>query len=313
MNESIFPCMTLFLCPGPRFKLLPRIRLPKCALPALTQFLSPDHCNLHFHWVNKPENLCDAFWLLPCHHPEEQKFSFLVPSWILKSMPRTWKRKTDRGVPLNVLEKASTDVKVQGKSVRLVAKLYGICHVTLYRFYKPRKKLEDQGSNKRPCVGYSSEKKVFTLEQEKFGSCKCILWTANKGAINFCKTNGIVLQQPTKLLLQWPAKLLLQLPAKLLLQRPAKLLLQQPAKLLLQQPANPLQKKHSLTSPLSQYWSDPYQARNEKTHRNKTVRATAPCWRSDASETLWSLGPRNNHTLYLKTLKINESQTVSNF
>ncbi|MEQ2308626.1 hypothetical protein AMECASPLE_030148 [Ameca splendens] len=179
--------MTLFLCPGPRFKLLPQIRLPKCALPALTQFLSPDHCNLHFHWVNKPENLCDAFWLLPCHHPEEQKFSFLVPSWILK------------------------------------------------RFYKPTKKLEDQGSNKHPCVGLSSEKKVFTLEQEKFGSCKCIHWTANKGAINFCKTNGIVLQQP------------------------AKPLLQRPAKLLLQQPANPLLKKHSLTSPLSQYWSDPYQ------------------------------------------------------
>ncbi|MED6261381.1 hypothetical protein ATANTOWER_004415 [Ataeniobius toweri] len=82
--KSAFPYMTSFLCPGPRFKLLPRILLPKSALPALTQFLSPDHRNLHFYWVNKPKNLCDAFPLLPCHHPEEPKCSFLVPSQILK-------------------------------------------------------------------------------------------------------------------------------------------------------------------------------------------------------------------------------------
>ncbi|MEQ2273768.1 hypothetical protein XENORESO_008776 [Xenotaenia resolanae] len=76
--------MTLFLCSGPWFKLLPRILLLKSALLALTQFLSPDHHNQHFHWVNNPENLYDVFQQLPCHHPKELKFSFLVPSWILK-------------------------------------------------------------------------------------------------------------------------------------------------------------------------------------------------------------------------------------
>ena len=47
------------------------------------------------------------------------------------SMLNIRKRKTDRGVPLPLLERASDGIK-QGKSVRTVAKSYGICHVTLY-------------------------------------------------------------------------------------------------------------------------------------------------------------------------------------
>uniref|UniRef100_A0A3P9CHQ9 HTH psq-type domain-containing protein n=1 Tax=Maylandia zebra TaxID=106582 RepID=A0A3P9CHQ9_9CICH len=82
-------------------------------------------------------------------------------------MPRSWKRQTDRGVPLSILERASNDVRNQGKSTRSVAKLYGICHVTLHRFCKERKKVEEQGSMELPRVGYHSGKKVFTDEQEK--------------------------------------------------------------------------------------------------------------------------------------------------
>ena len=63
-------------------------------------------------------------------------------------MPRSWKRKTD------ILKRASNEVKEQGKSVRSVAEVYGICHVTLYRFCKERKKLEVKGSKEPPPVGY---------------------------------------------------------------------------------------------------------------------------------------------------------------
>ena len=62
-------------------------------------------------------------------------------------MPRSWKRKTDHRVTLNILESASNDVKMQGKSIRSVAKLYGICHIILYRLCKERKKLEEKGAN----------------------------------------------------------------------------------------------------------------------------------------------------------------------
>ena len=43
-----------------------------------------------------------------------------------------------------------------------MAKTYGICHVTLHRFYKKR----SQGSKTLPRVGYWTLKRVFTLEQE---------------------------------------------------------------------------------------------------------------------------------------------------
>ncbi|XP_041845662.1 uncharacterized protein LOC121642781 [Melanotaenia boesemani] len=80
-------------------------------------------------------------------------------------MPNIRKRKTDRGVPLFLLERASDEIK-QGKSVRGVAKSYGIRHVTLCRFQKKRKKLECQGSNSLPRVGYWTPKRVFSTEQE---------------------------------------------------------------------------------------------------------------------------------------------------
>lgn len=74
-------------------------------------------------------------------------------------MPNIRKRKTDRGVPFPVLERASDEIR-QGKSVGGVAKSYGICHVTLHRFHKKR----SQGSKTLSRVGYWT--RVFTLEQE---------------------------------------------------------------------------------------------------------------------------------------------------
>lgn len=96
----------------------------------------------------------------------KQNFSCIYMFSFNFSVPTSWKRKTDPGVPLNILERASNDVKEQGKSIRSVAKQYGICHVTLYRFCKERKKLEEKGSRDLPRVGYHSGKKVFTDEQE---------------------------------------------------------------------------------------------------------------------------------------------------
>lgn len=66
---------------------------------------------------------------------------------------------------VSILEKASNDVKKQRKSIRAVAKLYSIYHVTLYRFCKERKKLEEKGSRELPHVGYL-ENKDFTMKQE---------------------------------------------------------------------------------------------------------------------------------------------------
>ncbi|CAL8239645.1 unnamed protein product [Gadus morhua 'NCC'] len=52
-----------------------------------------------------------------------------------------------------MLERASNEVR-QGKSVRGVAKTYGICHVTLHRFHKKRQMLESKGSKTLPRVGH---------------------------------------------------------------------------------------------------------------------------------------------------------------
>ncbi|KAK1876561.1 Tigger transposable element-derived protein 6 [Dissostichus eleginoides] len=80
-------------------------------------------------------------------------------------MPNVRKRKTDRGEPLALLQRASNEVE-KGKSFREVAKSLDICHVTLYRFHKKRLRFESQGSQTPPRVGYWKPKKVFSTEQE---------------------------------------------------------------------------------------------------------------------------------------------------
>uniref|UniRef100_A0A3B3VQH9 Uncharacterized LOC106935542 n=1 Tax=Poecilia latipinna TaxID=48699 RepID=A0A3B3VQH9_9TELE len=82
-------------------------------------------------------------------------------------MPRQWIRKTDRGVPADVLKKASDEVTKKSKSVRSVAKAHGICHVTLSRYCKSLQKLREQGSSDLPSVGYWSSNKVFSEVQEE--------------------------------------------------------------------------------------------------------------------------------------------------
>ncbi|XP_043961462.1 uncharacterized protein LOC122824665 [Gambusia affinis] len=82
-------------------------------------------------------------------------------------MPRQWIRKTDRGVPADVLKKASNEVTKESKSVRSVAKAHGICHVTLSRYCKSLQKLREQGSSDLPNVGYWSSNKVFSEVQEE--------------------------------------------------------------------------------------------------------------------------------------------------
>ena len=81
-------------------------------------------------------------------------------------MPRTWVRKTDRGVDAQTLKRAAEEVK-NGTSVRAVAKKHGICHVTLNRYWKKFKLLQDQGSGDLPQVGYVSPNQVFSREQDE--------------------------------------------------------------------------------------------------------------------------------------------------
>ncbi|XP_013859198.1 uncharacterized protein zgc:113274 [Austrofundulus limnaeus] len=82
-------------------------------------------------------------------------------------MPRVRKRVTDRGVPLYVLERASNKIRDESRAVRAVAKEFAICHTTLYRFHKKRTRLQAEGHDNLPRVGYWSSRRVFTDEQEK--------------------------------------------------------------------------------------------------------------------------------------------------
>ncbi|XP_065124996.1 uncharacterized protein [Paramisgurnus dabryanus] len=81
-------------------------------------------------------------------------------------MPRTWVRKTERGVDATLLKRAAEEV-MKGKSVRAVAKSHKICHVTLNRYWLKYKELKHQGSRDLPHVGYYSPHQVFTREQEE--------------------------------------------------------------------------------------------------------------------------------------------------
>ncbi|XP_073668893.1 zinc finger MYM-type protein 4-like isoform X5 [Paramisgurnus dabryanus] len=79
-------------------------------------------------------------------------------------MPKTWVRKTDRGVDASLLKRAAEEIS-KGKSIRSVAKSHGICHVTLNRYWWKYKALKDQGSSDLPRVGYYGHHKVFTRQQ----------------------------------------------------------------------------------------------------------------------------------------------------
>ncbi|XP_063752360.1 uncharacterized protein LOC134872924 isoform X1 [Eleginops maclovinus] len=78
-------------------------------------------------------------------------------------MPRNRERKTDRGVPVQVLLLAAEVIRSEGRSARSVAKEFEICHTTLYRFCK---KLERAGPGEEIRTGYWTPRRVFTAEQE---------------------------------------------------------------------------------------------------------------------------------------------------
>lgn len=77
-------------------------------------------------------------------------------------------RKTNRGeIPRELFETAAQKVINENSSIRSVAKDYGMCHVTLYRFVSALK------NNTIPTTGYKPYNKVFTREQEEQLSQYC--------------------------------------------------------------------------------------------------------------------------------------------
>lgn len=79
-------------------------------------------------------------------------------------MPRTWRRRTARGVSGDTLRAASEQV-ARGDTIRATANRLAICHVTLARYVKIRRRLRREGSDGTPRVGYNTGKKVFTEAQ----------------------------------------------------------------------------------------------------------------------------------------------------
>lgn len=78
-------------------------------------------------------------------------------------MPRYRKRKTDRGVPSRILYLAAETVQKEGRSVRIVAREFDICHTTLFRFIK---KLQRLGPGEEVRTGYWTPRRVFSDHQE---------------------------------------------------------------------------------------------------------------------------------------------------
>ncbi|KAJ8333858.1 hypothetical protein SKAU_G00411790 [Synaphobranchus kaupii] len=79
---------------------------------------------------------------------------------------RNRQRKTDRGVPRELLELAARDVD-KGMSVRGVAKNFSISHVSLRSYIVKRREMKEAGSTQLPNVGYSRHTQVFSKGQER--------------------------------------------------------------------------------------------------------------------------------------------------
>lgn len=89
-------------------------------------------------------------------------FQIICPFFF--SMTRDRKRKTDRGVPLRILNLAAETMQKEGRTVRSVAREFDICHTTLYRFIK---KVERLGPGEELRTGYWTSRRVFSDLQEK--------------------------------------------------------------------------------------------------------------------------------------------------
>ena len=81
-------------------------------------------------------------------------------------MPRKRVRTTERGKHFDRMDDAVRAVRCEGKSVREAAKMYEICHVSLFRFLRKLKQHEN-GTCEKPTTGYKPHTKIFSTEQEQ--------------------------------------------------------------------------------------------------------------------------------------------------
>ena len=65
------------------------------------------------------------------------------------------------------LFEASNQVMIEGRSVRSVAKDFGMRQVSLGRYVNKRQELDKQGSMELPSCGYYSANKVFRAEHKQ--------------------------------------------------------------------------------------------------------------------------------------------------
>ena len=83
-------------------------------------------------------------------------------------MPRTYKRKTSRGTPPDVLERAAADVLQKQQSLRSVALAYNIDKMTLHRYCKKVKAaMTDDSTTTTPTLpkvasGYNKPRQVLS-------------------------------------------------------------------------------------------------------------------------------------------------------
>ena len=82
-------------------------------------------------------------------------------------MTRNFKRRSERGKTTpDIMHKAITAVLSGSGSIRSVANDYDICHVTLSRYVKKAKGIENNSSITELRVGYQRNRQVFTDTQE---------------------------------------------------------------------------------------------------------------------------------------------------
>ena len=74
---------------------------------------------------------------------------------------RTYQRKTERGTTSIEVIRNAAEAVMQGQKIKTVARQFGICHMTLFRFVKKVKSVQEA------TVGYKKMKLVFNEQQEK--------------------------------------------------------------------------------------------------------------------------------------------------
>jgi hypothetical protein len=71
-------------------------------------------------------------------------------------MVRTYKRKTERGVSQDVLERASHEVIDKNQHLRPVAEAYGVDKMTLHRYCKKKRELAAAGVSSPESIGFNA-------------------------------------------------------------------------------------------------------------------------------------------------------------